>query len=255
MMIKKASLILFFIANVLFVAAQAKRVLIFSKTGKYHHESIPNGIKAIRKLGRENHFEVDTTTDSTYFTESKLKKYAAIIFLNTSGNVLDTVGKTEFKRYIEAGGGYMGIHCASSTEKSWTWYGQLVGAVFSNHPEPQGGVVNVVDHENPAVRQLPSHWSWKDEWYNFKLVPVNVHVLLTANEFSYKGGTNGAYHPLAWYHDFDGGRAFYTALGHFPEAYTDPLFVQHILAGIQYAMGNNIKLDYAKVTTVRIKKD
>jgi type 1 glutamine amidotransferase len=239
--------------NVLFAFAQEKRILVFSKTGKYHHESIPDGIKAIKKLGREHHFEVDTTTDSTYFKEVNLKKYAAVVFLNTSGNVLDTVEKTDFRRYIEAGGGYMGIHCASSTEKNWTWYGQLVGAVFTDHPEPQDGVINVVDRTNPATKQLPARWPWKDEWYNFRKVPNNVHVLLTADETSYKGGKNGTHHPLAWYHAFDGGRAFYTALGHFPEAYVNPLYVQHILAGIKYAIGNKIKLNYAKVKTARFK--
>lgn len=227
--------------------AQAiKRVLIFSKTARYHHESIPDGIKAIQKLGRENDFAVDTTTDSTYFVDNNLKKYAAVIFLNTSGNVFNNAQRAAMERYIQAGGGYMGIHCASSTEKEWPWYGHLVGAVFTDHPEPQAGIINVVDRNNPATSHLPARWDWRDEWYNFKDIQTDIHVLLTADETTYKGGKNGPSHPLAWYHEFDGGRAFYTALGHFSEAYTNPLYIKHIQAGIKYAMGNNVVLKYKK---------
>jgi len=229
--------------------AQSRRVLVFTKTARYHHESIPAGIQLIKKLGKANHFDVDTTADSTYFKENNLKKYAAVIFLNTSGNVLDTAQKIAFVRYIEAGGGYVGIHCASSTEKDWTWYGQLVGAVFTQHPEPQTGTVITADLQNAASKQWPALWQHKDEWYNFRNIQPGLHVLLKADESTYKGGTNGADHPLAWYHEFDGGRAFYTALGHFADYYNDPQFGAHILAGINYAIGKNVKLNYNKVKT------
>jgi type 1 glutamine amidotransferase len=228
-----------------------KRILVFSKTTRYHHESIPAGMVAIQHLGKLNGFEVDTTTNAAYFTEDSLNKYAAIVFLSTSGNLLDTVQKTDFRRYIEAGGGYVGIHSASASEKEWIWYGQLVGAVFSDHPEPQSGVVVVADAKDPSTKNLPARWGWKDEWYNFKEVPHNVHVLLMADETTYKGGKNGAYHPLAWYNQFDGGRAFYTALGHFDEAYSNPLYLGHILAGIEYAIGNHVVLNYTEVKTPR----
>jgi len=214
------------------------RVLVFFKTTRYHHESIPAGVAAIQKLGRTHGFITDTTTDSTQFVPARLKKYAAVIFLSTSGNnLLDTVQKQSFRAYIKAGGGFVGIHSASATEKNWPWYGQLVGAVFTDHPEPQPGTVLVTNRSNPSTAHLPAKWHWKDEWYNFKEIPGNVQVLFCADEHSYKGGKNGSYHPLAWYHNYDGGRAFYTALGHFPEAYSDPLFLRHLLAGIRYAMG------------------
>jgi type 1 glutamine amidotransferase len=245
----------FWIIVLLSTIAQAqpahKRILVFSKTTRYHHESIPAGMAAIQKLGKVNGFAVDTTTNAAYFKEDSLKKYAAVVFLSTSGNLLDTVQKTDFRRYIEAGGGYMGIHSASASEKEWVWYGQLVGAVFSDHPEPQPGVVVVADAKDPSTKKLPARWAWKDEWYNFREVPRNVHVLLMADETTYKGGKNGTYHPLAWYHQFDGGRAFYTALGHFDEAYSNPLYLGHILAGIEYAMGNHVVLNYSKVKTPR----
>jgi type 1 glutamine amidotransferase len=227
----------------------AKRVLIFAKTAKYHHESIPDGIKAIQKLGAANNFSVDTTTNSALFTDDNLKRYAAVIFLSTSGNVLDTAQKISFVRYIEAGGGYMGIHGASTSDKDWAWYGNLVGAVFTDHPEPQDAVIVITDPKDPATKNLPPRWAHKDEWYNFRQLPQGVHVLFTVDESTYKGGKHGSYHPLAWYHPYDGGRAFYTAIGHFSDFYADPLFLNHLLAGINYAMGNHVVLNYSKVKT------
>ena len=226
-----------------------KRVLVFSKTVTYHHQSISNGILAIQKLGNENNFDVDSTTNSALFNDENLRKYAAVIFLSPSGNVLDTAQKISFIRYIEAGGGYMGIHAASTADKNWAWYGQLVGAVFTDHPKEQKGVVEAADLKDPSTKNLPARWERMDEWYNFRQAPTHVHVLLTVDESTYEGGKHGKYHPLAWYHEFDGGRAFYTAIGHRPESYTDPLYLGHILAGIKYVMGNSIKLDYTKVST------
>nr|WP_294948410.1 ThuA domain-containing protein [uncultured Mucilaginibacter sp.] len=231
-----------------------KRVLVFSKTVTYHHQSIPNGIAAIQKLGAENGFGVDTTTNNALFTDDNLKKYAAVVFLSPSGNVLDTAQQISFKRYIEAGGGYIGIHAASTTNKNWAWYGQLVGAVFTDHPKEQKGIVIVADKNNAATKHLPTRWQRVDEWYNFRQIPTGVHVLLTADETTYEGGKHGKYHPLAWYHEFDGGRAFYTAIGHRAESYTDPLYLAHILAGIKYAMSNNVPLDYGKVKTLPYEK-
>jgi len=229
--------------------AQEKRVLVFFKTMKYYHESIPAAIAAIEKLGTEHRFYVDTTTDGRKFNDENLQKYTTVIFLSTTGTTLDTVQRIAFRRYIEAGGGYMGIHAASTSDKDWTWYGNLVGAVFKNHPTPQEGYVIVTDKNNPATRGLPARWKRMDEWYNFIKIPTDVHVLLCADETTYQGGTNGTYHPLAWYHEYDGGRSFYTALGHFADSYSDPLYLGHIWGGLQYAMGSGEKLDYSKVPT------
>lgn len=228
------------------------RVLVFSKTSGYHHSAIPAGIAAIQKLGAENGFAVDTTTNARYFTEDSLKNYAAVIFLNTTEDVLDSYEEAEFERYIQSGGGFAGVHAATDTEYDWNWYGRLVGAYFSSHPEQQEAVINVVDAANAATKHLPKQWRRKDEWYNFKKISPDVHVLLAIDESSYKGGTNGANHPMAWYHEFDGGRSFYTELGHTEESYADPLYLQHLLAGIQYAMGDNKKLDYDKAKTPKV---
>jgi type 1 glutamine amidotransferase len=214
------------------------KILLFSKTNSYQHASIPDGIAAITKLGRENGFETDTTTNTAWFTADTLKKYAALVFLSPTGQLFTPTQKAAFVQYIHNGGGFAGIHAASTPEKEWTWYGQLVGAVFNGHPpQPVNGAIVVADTANAATRHLPKRWLWKDEWYNFRNIAPDIHVLLKADESTYEGGTNGPDHPLAWYHPFEGGRSFYTALGHLPAAYSDPLFTKHILAGILYAIG------------------
>ncbi len=218
------------------IEKKSKHVLIYSKTRGYHHASIPAGIAAIQKLGRENNFAVDTTTDSSYFTKKTLKKYDAVIFLSTTGNVLNDEQQEAFQKYIQSGHGFVGVHSATDTEYDWPWYNQLVGAYFKSHPKQQEAVINVVDATNISTQHLPAKWKRFDEWYNFKSIQNGLHVLLTIDEKSYTGGENGDVHPMAWYHDFDGGRAFYTALGHTDESYLDPLYLKHLLGGIEYAM-------------------
>lgn len=230
-----ATLLLLFFSSP--VAAKKKRVLVFSKTAGFYHKSIPVGIAAIQKLGRENSFEVDTTKNAELFTPKNLKKYAAVIFLSTTGDVFNETQQAAFEQYIKKGGGYAGIHAASDTEYDWPWYGQLAGAWFISHPAQQMATLNVINTNTIATSHLPAEWKRKDEWYNFKDIGNNLHVLIKIDENSYKGGKNGDNHPMAWYHNFDGGRAFYTGLGHVDEAYADPLFLKHILGGIQYAMG------------------
>lgn len=218
-------------------AAKKKKVLVFTKTAGYHHASIKVGVPAIQKLGLENKFEVDSTIDAGKFTAKNLKQYAAVIFLNTTGDVLNNEQQNAFEQYIKNGGGYVGVHAATDTEYEWPWYGKLAGAYFINHPAQQEAVLNVVNRNTIATRHLPEVWKRKDEWYNFKDLNPDVKVLITIDENSYKGGKNSPVHPMAWYHDFEGGRSFYTELGHVDESYTDPLFLQHLLGGIQYAMG------------------
>ena len=224
------------------------RVLVFSKTTGYRHSSIDTGKSAILKLGIQNGFLVDTTEDASKFTEDNLKKYAAVVFLNTTGDVLNSNQEAAFERFIQAGGGFTGIHSATDTEYDWIWYARLVGANFESHPEIQPAKINVINKEHPSTKHLPNVWERTDEWYNFKKMNKDVHVLLKIDESSYKGGTLGADHPMAWYHDYDGGRSFYTEFGHTEASYSDPDYLKHILGGIQYAIGEN-KLDYSKAKT------
>lgn len=231
------------------------RILVFSKTAGFHHASIPKGIEAIMKLGAENGFLVDTTTSGALINEDSLKKYSAVIFLSTTGDVLNNYQEADFERYIQAGGGYVGVHAATDTEYDWGWYGRLVGAYFNGHPQIQDAVLRVIDSTNISTSHLPGIWKRKDEWYNFKKIDSSLHVLLEIDEQSYQGGTNGNPHPMAWYHDYDGGRAWYTGLGHVDESYTDPLFLKHLLGGIKYAIGDNNELDYSKAKTQRVPEE
>lgn len=228
------------------------KVLVFSKTAGFYHEAIPDGVTAIQQLGDEHGFEVDTTTNADMFTEDTLRQYSAVVFMNTNGDVLDKYQEADFERYIQAGGGYMGIHSAAATEYQWGWYGRLVGGYFLDHPEVQEAELHVEDDTHASTDFLPDPWKRTDEWYSFDNFNEEVNVLLTIDEDSYEGGTPMGYHPMAWYHQYDGGRAFYTALGHTKEAYSDELFLNHILAGIEYAIGENHKLDYTKATTHRV---
>ncbi len=217
-------------------AAKSPKVLVFCKTKGFHHASIPAGIAAIQKLGLENNFEVDTTTDAALFTEDNLKQYAAVIFLSTTGDVLNDEQQTAFEKYIRSGKGFVGVHAATDTEYGWPWYNQLVGAYFLSHPSQQEAVLTITDATHISTKHLPATWTRKDEWYNFKNIQPNLHTIITIDEKSYKGGVNGDFHPMAWYHEFEGGRAFYTELGHTDDSYADTLYLQHLLGGIKYAM-------------------
>lgn len=226
------------------------RVLVFSKTAGFRHASIPKGKEAIQKLGLENGFDVDTTENADYFNEDSLKNYAAVIFLSTTENVLNAKQEAAFERYIQAGGGYVGVHAATDTEYDWGWYGRLVGAYFNGHPRPQSAKFIIKDKTHISTNFFTDTvWQRTDELYNFKKINPDIHVLITIDESSYEGGTNGAYHPMAWYHEFDGGRAFYTELGHTDESYTEANYLKHLLGGIQYAIGDNKALDYSKAKT------
>ncbi|HET9052566.1 MAG TPA: ThuA domain-containing protein, partial [Cyclobacteriaceae bacterium] len=231
------------------------RILVFSKTAGFYHESIPTGIEAIQKLGAENGFKVDTTKDAAKFTERQLKKYKAVVFLSTTQNVLNADQQVAFERYIQAGGGYVGIHAAADTEYDWPWYNRLVGAYFLSHPANQQATINVTDTTHLSTKSLPAQWVRTDEWYNYKSIYAGINVLAELDEKTYEGGANGAHHPIAWYHEFDGGRSFYTGGGHTAESFREPLFLQHLLGGIRYAMGNDVKLDYSKSYAVKTPEE
>jgi cytochrome c len=226
------------------------RVLVFSKTAGFPHASIPKGIAAIQKLGSENGFDVDTSSNASVFAEDSLEKYAAVIFLNTTGDILDYRQAASFERYIQAGGGFVGVHAAADAEYDWGWYGRLVGGYFSSHPAIQPAKFIIKDKNFGATSFFTdSVWQRTDELYNYKKLNPDVHVLITIDETSYKGGTNGNFHPMSWYHEYDGGRAFYTALGHTDESYTEVNYLKHLLGGIQYAIGDNEVLNYSKAKT------
>lgn len=228
------------------------KVLVFSKTSGFVHSSIPSGIRAIQQLGEANNFEVDTTSNGAYFEEGTLKQYAAIIFLSTTGDVLDNQQEAVFERYIQAGGGFVGIHAATDTEYDWNWYGKLVGAYFESHPNgTPKATFTITDTRFKATDFFTeTTWEREDELYNFKKINPDINVVMTVDETTYEGGKNGEDHPMSWYHEYDGGRAFYTALGHTEASYSEENYLKHLLGGIQYAIGNNEHLDYGKATSM-----
>ena len=228
------------------------KVLVFTKTAGFVHDCIPVATAAVMKLGSENNFDVDTTSNAAWFTDDTLKKYAAVIFLSNTDpdDSLFTIGqKISFQRYIEAGGNFVGVHAATDAGYHWGWYHRLVGATFDSHPSQQQATIDVVDASDASTKHLPAKWSRFEEWYNFKNMDSDLHVLLKIDESSYKGGNMHGNHPMAWYHEYDGGRMWYTELGHTKESYSDPAFLMHLLGGIKYAIGDNEHLNYARVKT------
>ncbi|MDH6181903.1 cytochrome c [Microbacteriaceae bacterium SG_E_30_P1] len=218
----------------------AFKALVFSKTAGFRHGSIPSGIAAIEQLGIDNNFEVDATEDAADFTEENLAQYDVVIWLSTTGDVLNDDQQAAFEDYIESGGGYAGIHAASDTEYSWPWYGGLVGAYFSAHPQNQTATIKVEDKVHPSTAHLDDRWVRYDEWYNYQTNPRgDVHVLASLDETTYTAGTGamGADHPIAWCQNYEGGRSWYTGGGHTNESFAEPAFLQHLLGGIQTAAG------------------
>jgi len=254
---KKIALILVFLFGLALTSCGDKKregkpkVLVFSKTMGFKHASIPKGIAAIQKLGLENGFEVDTTKNGELFNEENLEQYSSIIFLSTTMNVLDARQEAAFERYIQSGGGYVGVHAATDTEYDWGWYNKLVGAQFLSHPAgtPEADFI-IKDNSFIATKHFTdSVWHRSDEIYNYKKINPDVNVLMTVDESTYEDGKNGDVHPFSWYHEFDGGRSFYTGAGHTDESYTEDAFLKHLLGGIQYAIGENLMLDYSLATS------
>jgi len=211
-------------------------VLVFSRTTGFRHASIPAGVDALRHLGEAHGFTVTVTEDASAFTRENLARYRAVIWLSTSGDVLDDDQRNAFEAYIRGGGGYVGVHGAADTEYHWAWYGGLVGAHFRSHPEPQPAAITVRDPQHPSTAHLSPTWRRFDEWYDFRSLPgPDVTVLLTVDEETYRGGGMGAYHPIAWCQEYEGGRAFYTGCGHTAESFSEPAFRRHLLGAIRWA--------------------
>ena len=216
------------------------KILVYSRTEGYRHKSIDAGIAAYRELGKEHGFEVTATEDPATFTDEKLARFAVIVFLNTTGDVLNDEQQAAMQRFIQNGGGFVGVHSATDTEYNWPWYGRLVGAYFDGHPKVQAATIRVNDPAHPSTAHLPEDGQWKrtDEWYNFRDVQPDLTILLRLDESTYEGGKMGDDHPIAWCHEFDGGRSWYTGGGHTAESFTtDKAFRQHLLGGLLWAAG------------------
>jgi len=232
------------------------KLLFYTKNGKgFVHDNIPNSIEAIKEMSKQYGFTVDITEDPAVFTDANLKQYDALVFSNTNNDVFDTdAQRVALMRYIQAGGSFVGIHSASGTERKWKWFKQMLGATFYWHDKFQPFTVNILDPVHPSVKHLPARWERADgdEFYYLKEMGVNLHVI-AVNDASTLAGENpkrldtfGEVFPSVWCHEFDGGRSWYTSLGHSKEDYKKPEFRQHILGGIQWAIGKHKSRDYSK---------
>lgn len=237
------------------------KVLVYTKNGKgFVHDNIPYAVKCIEKLGKENGFETQVSDDPAVFTEANLKQYTLLIFPSTNNDVFDTEDqRLSFRRYIEAGGGFVGLHSVTGTERNWTWFKQLLGCTFSWHAANQKYTIKVIDPSHPSVKGLPKVWERKDECYFGKEVYPGIKIVMVhdvstldssvpanANKIKNALAPFSTLYPAVWYQQFDGGNIWITALGHDKENYEDPLFVKHILQGIQFVAGESKKLDYSK---------
>jgi type 1 glutamine amidotransferase len=219
-------------------AGAQPNVLVFSRTLGFRHDSIATGIAALHALGNEHGFRVTDTEEPSRFNDAELAAFDVVVFLCTTGDVLSEPQQLALEAFIRQGGGFVGVHSASDTEYDWPWYGELVGAYFQAHPAIQSASLVVENTNHPATRGLPSPWIRTDEWYAFRTNPRGtVNVLMRLDEASYVPGAAamGEDHPIAWSHDFEGGRAFYTALGHTDASYAEPEFRAHLAGAIEWA--------------------
>ncbi len=241
---------------------KGKKVLVYTKNGEgYVHENIPNSVKAIRKIMTDHGYIVEDTDDPSVFVEENLQQYAVLVFSNTNNEGFDTdAQKLAFQRYIQAGGGFVGIHSANASERQWPWFAKMVGGKFIRHPKFQKFDVKIIDREHQSTEFLPEIWHWEDECYYMDHLNPDIHILMAADlrtvdddkKAEYPGVVFGDYFPLCWYHTYDGGREWYTALGHKPEHYDDPVLMRHIYEGILWAMKGSKHLDYTNVTKVLV---
>jgi cytochrome c len=229
-----------------FEATAQDRVLVFSKTVGFRHASITDGIAMLQTQATANGFVIETTEDASAFNAANLARFRAVVWLSTTGDVLDAAQQSAFQVWLEAGGGYVGIHAAADCEYSWAWYGASVlgaGAWFLNHPAIQTATIIRESATDPSTAHLPQSYSFNDEWYNFRANPrPEVTVLLRLDESSYSPGSGamGTDHPISWKRNVGLGRSWYTGLGHRTQVYADSGFQQHVLGGLRWAMGPSV---------------
>lgn len=236
------------------------KVLVYTKNGKgYVHKNIPDAVKAIQKLADEHGFHVDVSDDPAVFTEDNLKQYRFLLFPSTNNDVFDTEQqRVAFRRYIEAGGGFVGLHSVVGTERNWTWFKMMLGGTFAVHPHFQPLHIRVIDKDHPAVKGVPTVWVKEDECYFLKewypgIRVVMAHDLdgLTLTEKEHQriaplDSAFGEYYPAVWYQKFDGGTIWITTLGHDSKDYADPQYVNHIFQGMTFVASEVTKPDFSK---------
>ena len=236
-------------------------VLVYTKNGKgYVHDNIPSAVACLQQFGKKYGFRVDTSSNTSVMTESNLKQYTMLIFPSTNNDVFDNDDqRLAFRRYIEAGGGFVGIHSVTGTERNWKWFKMMLGGTFSWHAKFQNFNVKMVDPSHPSVQGLPNTWLKGDEFYFAKELYPGPKVLM-AHDITSLDTTDAAQkaniiknaagyaelYPSVWTYDFDGGHTWVTTLGHDKKDYSDPLYMQHLLQGIRYVASRHVPIDFKK---------
>ena len=232
-------------ANALAAHPPQFKVLLFTKTDGFHHKAQKEAVPAIEQLGKKHHFTVDWHEDASRINDEELKQYDVIMFLLTTGDILNKEQQAAMERFVQAGKGFVGVHSASDTEYDWQWYTKMVGRLFHAHPRIQTAKLKVLDRNFPGLERMPDEFLWTEEWYEFGEEKIKgLNYILSVDEKSYDPAADtgspdsdgmGKFHPFAWYHEYDGGRAFYSGLGHLGPSYTDELFMAHLYGGIYWA--------------------
>ena len=246
-LLSAACLLIFLVAHST-TQAQQFNVLLFTKTDGFHHKSINEGVTAIREMAEKHHFSLDWHEDAKVFNDKNLKQYDVIFFLLTTGDILSGEQQGAMERFIQSGKGFVGVHSASDTEYDWDWYTKMVGRTFHIHPVIQTAELEVLDRTFPGLERMPDNFWWTDEFYEFgteRIDSLNYILSVDGETFetyakwgegkSEKESREMDFRPMAWYHQYAGGRAFYTALGHVPATYHDRLFLEHIYGGLFWA--------------------
>ena len=233
-----------------------KRILVYTKNGKgYVHKNIAASVEALKKIGEENKLIVDVSDDPAVMIAENLAKYSCLVFSNTNNEIFDTEAQRKaFAAYIHAGGSFVGIHSTSGSERAWPWFTAMVGGAFKKHPAFQPFEIKVIDKNHPSTSMLSETWKKEDECYYMEELNPDIQILLAADlrtvkddtKATYPGRIFGDYFPLAWCHEFEGARVFYTALGHDTKDYADPVYLKHLEGGILWALGKNHKESHSK---------
>ena len=254
---KNTSIFLIILLTVGTIYSQAQfNVLLVTKTDGWHHDAIVDGVPAMRKLAERNNFNIERHQDGEKLSKEKLDSIDVVLFLSTTGDIFDNDEQKVFEDFIRSGKGYVGIHAASDTEYDWEWYTKLVGRMFHIHPKQQTAKLDILNHNFPGLEHFPNRLLWTDEWYEFGEEKVDgLNYLITVDENTFDNNETwkdsdidnngnkidrvaygmGDLHPISWYHQYDGGRSFYTALGHIPGVFQDQFFLDHVYGGIYWA--------------------
>jgi type 1 glutamine amidotransferase len=236
------------------------KILVYTKNGKgYIHDNIPSAVKAIQKLGSEKGFQVEVSDDAKVFSEENLKQYTFLLFPSTNNDVFDTdEQRVAFRRYIEAGGGFVGLHSVTGTERNWKWFKMMVGGSFAWHARFQPFTIKVIDKDHPTVQGVPPVWTKEDECYFTKEMYPGIHVIMAHEVSSLKGDEEHMekvkthsvqfpdYYPAVWHQRFDGGTIWVTTLGHHKKDYEDPTYLNHIFQGMTFVANAVKKVDFSK---------